>query len=211
MNVKGLKLIRRNDRRETILEHAEAFSMMKYQNKVTGRIEWIWNARDGVTPFTVDDPLCPEGDRARFQKRMADGKVDRQKEPDPNVMAHTDIFEDAFIPNYVPTDGTRIFMSWGEAPENHRLAVASRWKDLCERQRDAFGDQVTDDAIKGEPYGLFPEAPVLVVVTLELVEHFHELASRDPWGRPKAGAVQAPPLIMPSNPGFKDHTKILKL
>lgn len=33
--------------------HAEAFALMSYICKVCGRLEWLWNSRDGVTPFAM--------------------------------------------------------------------------------------------------------------------------------------------------------------
>lgn len=38
-------------------KHAEAFSLMWYSCKC-GHRERIWNARDGVTPFSLDCPSC---------------------------------------------------------------------------------------------------------------------------------------------------------
>lgn len=34
-------------------KHSEAFHLMQYQNERTGEIEWVWNSRDGVTPFII--------------------------------------------------------------------------------------------------------------------------------------------------------------
>ena len=33
--------------------HAEAFALMPYACKVCGNFEWLWNSRDGVTPFCI--------------------------------------------------------------------------------------------------------------------------------------------------------------
>jgi hypothetical protein len=90
---------------------------MKYVSEYNGRVEWIWNSRDGVTPFCIRDPHAP-GDYA---------------------MQHDDWGEDAFIPNFIPPVGMRIFISNGDEPylatcgENTRevfqtLAETNKWE-----------------------------------------------------------------------------------
>jgi len=68
------------------LQHKEAFCLMKYQDLATGEIEWLWNSRDGVTPFII---------------RHKDGKTTSE-------LRHVDFHEDAFIPNFVPPISSRI-------------------------------------------------------------------------------------------------------
>lgn len=62
----------------------DAYKLYKYQSKVTGLVEWIWNSRDGVTPFGL---IGKDGTEAQ----------------------HVDWHEDLYCPNYVPAVGTRIF------------------------------------------------------------------------------------------------------
>lgn len=71
------------------LRHNEGFKLMKYRGEKTGRIEWIWNSRDGVTPFSCGTVETPE-----------EGG---------EILQHVDWNEDAFIPNYIPPIGTRVF------------------------------------------------------------------------------------------------------
>jgi len=65
----------------------EAYRLMKYVNPEDGFIEWIWNSRDGISPFMTLD------------KRNG------------GMMQHVDWHEDMFIPNFVPAIGSRIFMN----------------------------------------------------------------------------------------------------
>jgi hypothetical protein len=209
----GITLKRREGAHETMI-HGEAFALMKYQNKVTGRVEWLWNSRDGVTPFVIDDPLVPPGEVQRFEQRRAKGKVDEAREPDPRHMAHADWHEDAFLPNFVPTDGTRIFMSWADAPESHKARVREAYVAYIESVRAGGGvsDEHCDGLLAGEPYSMKPTDPCVVVVTEELVEHFHKLASTNPFVPPsQAAAVERPKLITPADSAFGDFTKPLKL
>ena len=67
----------------------DAYKLYKYQSEVTGLVEWIWNSRDGVTPFTM---IGKDGTRA----------------------THVDFWEDMYCPNYVPAIGTRI---WVDKPD----------------------------------------------------------------------------------------------
>lgn len=211
MKATGITLKRREGAPFTII-HGEAFALMKYQNKVTGRVEWLWNSRDGVTPFVIDDPLVPPGEVQRFEQRRAKGKVDEAHEPDPRAMAHADWHEDAFLPNYVPTDGTRMFVSWADAPPAYKAAVAERWREHVEATRAEYPEGA-DEALAGEPYGMKPTDPCVVVVTEELVAHFHKLASTNPFVPPAqaAGSVERPKLITPADAAFGDFAAPLKL
>lgn len=77
--------------RQVTRQFAEAYMLMKYTNK-SGEIEWIWNSRDGVSPFGL---------------QSKDGN---------DHLTHADWHEDAFVPNFVPPVGMRIFvdMTWRE-------------------------------------------------------------------------------------------------
>lgn len=63
----------------------DAFKMYKYQDQETGLVEWIWNSRDGIVPFII---------------RSKDG----------NELKHVDMWEDVYLPNWVPPVGARIFV-----------------------------------------------------------------------------------------------------
>jgi hypothetical protein len=78
--------------------HGEAYRLMKYVSEADGRVEWLWNSRDGVTPFMIIDNLgCARGLPASKGFRKP-------------VMTHEDWQEDAFVPNFVPPVGMRIFV-----------------------------------------------------------------------------------------------------
>lgn len=74
------------------MKHKEAFCLMKYMDETTGYIEWLWNSRDGITPFSIAYPpravLAP---------------------PSHAHLTHVDWHEDVFVPNFVPPVGMRIF------------------------------------------------------------------------------------------------------
>ena len=65
--------------------HAEAFCRMLYRNKATGREEWLWNSRDGVTPFVIPDPAGGE-------------------------MRHVEWRRDVCDPDFIPPVGSRVFV-----------------------------------------------------------------------------------------------------
>lgn len=207
MNAKGLTLKRKNDE-PFKARFGEAFALMKYVNRATGRVEWIWNSRDGVTPFGIDDPLAPAELVKAHRARRKAKDYHPEKDIDPAIMSHADWHEDVFLPNFIPTDGNRIFMSWAEAPEYHRLNMAVAFRAYVEKHRADMGDEHADKMLSGEPYGYEPEAPTVVIVSKELEAHFHELASTNPYvppPRPSHG------LITPDDPSFDDMKKPLRL
>ena len=67
-------------------QHPEAFCLMKYATDDGSEIEWIWNSRDGVTPFCI---------------RTRSGEKE---------MRHIDWQFDICIPHYKPSKGERIFV-----------------------------------------------------------------------------------------------------
>lgn len=76
--------------------HGEAYRLMKYVDKA-GNIEWIWNSRDGVTPFIV---------------RSRQGLESQ----------HTDWAQDPFAPDHVPNVGDRIFVDMTDERLREHLA-----------------------------------------------------------------------------------------
>lgn len=207
MNAKGLTLKRKDDE-PFKARFGDAFALMKYVNRATGRVEWLWNSRDGVTPFGIDDPLAPpeaiEAHRARLEAKDFSPTTDI----DPKIMSHADWHEDVFLPNFIPTEGNRIFMSWSEAPEYHRLNMAVAFRAYVNEHRAAMGDEQAEKMLSGEPYGYEPEAPTVVIVSKELEAHFHELASTNPFVPPPRPAHG---LIVPGSPDFDEAKKPLRL
>ncbi len=82
-------------RRVTDFGHAEAYFLMKYQNERTGRVEWVWNSRDGMVSGLIKDT-----DAAALY-----GHQDER-----TWMKHVDPYEDVFLPNFVPPAGMRVFV-----------------------------------------------------------------------------------------------------
>ena len=102
--------------------HAEAFALMKYRDRETGKVEIIWNSRDGVTPFIV---LSQNG----------------------NESVHFDWQTDRIDPFHVPSVGDRIFVDLtrekAEAFQRERFAVNT---NMAERLR-AHYEGMDDEAI----------------------------------------------------------------
>jgi hypothetical protein len=72
-------------------QHAEAFCLMKYSSDDSMIVEWLWNSRDGVTPFII---------------RSRDGTTE---------LVHREMHLDRYMPDYEPLGGERIFVDMTEA------------------------------------------------------------------------------------------------
>jgi hypothetical protein len=73
------------DKQLTRYQHVEAFCHMMYVSDDERQVEWLWNSRDGVTPFCIASPTGKE-------------------------MRHAYFGEDRFDPDYEPQSGDRIFV-----------------------------------------------------------------------------------------------------
>lgn len=69
--------------------NGDAFMLFRYEGP-GGRREWVWNSRDGVTPFCIPS---------------ADGQAELQ---------HANWHLDRYAPYYVPPVGSRIFVDLTE-------------------------------------------------------------------------------------------------
>lgn len=207
MNAKGLPLKRKTGV-PFKARYGEAFAYMKYVNDASGRVEWLWNSRDGVTPFGIDDPLCPPADRDAFRAHLAAPGPDAEPRRDPAVMSHADWHEDVFLPNFIPTEGTRIFMSWSEAPDYHKAKMAAAFEAYVESHRADMGDEQAAKMLYGEPFGYEPEAPTVVIVSKDLETYFHELASTNPFVPPPAPSHG---LVVPGSKDFEALKAPLRL
>lgn len=106
------------------LNYGEAFCLMKYAKveinkhgiKPPTDIEWIWNSRDGVTPMFLGINT-------------------------PDKLSHVDWHEDAFMPNYVPLVGSRVFVGASEEPSVVTVTEEMR----AEFKRLAIEDPYTVD------------------------------------------------------------------
>lgn len=111
--------------------YPEAFMLMQYETDDGKTTEWIWNSRDGVSPFCVHTP-------------------------DGQEMMHVRWNEDRYAPNHVPKPGDRIFVTV-TAERARELAISQVerfWDDPQYPMREAFasmGEAV--DALAKDIYG----------------------------------------------------------
>ncbi len=98
--------------------HAEAFCLMKYVADDGSEQEWIWNSRDGVTPFVIT---------------LRSGKL----------ATHHDWDEDLRVPNYEPKPGTRMFVDLTEerAREKATKNAAHYWDNNVASARHFFSSK----------------------------------------------------------------------
>jgi hypothetical protein len=117
----------------------EAFNLMKYATKDGTEVEWIWNSRDGVTPFVVHSRSGAE-------------------------MSHVQWQFDVRIPNYQPLPGERIFvdMTDGYADLLARQRVDEWWDHPDYPMRDAFPDKTTAVATLAKDYLGDGDRPTLI-------------------------------------------------
>lgn len=147
-------------------QHGEAFCLMKYTNEQTGEVEWLWNSRDRVTPFTI-------AARGRGPAPITDKTA---------FLSHADWNEDVRIPNFVPPVGMRIFvdMTRERAEEHarrffgkHGEAMMEQYPHLREMGEAKLIAAKIDECMGPEGKG----APDIVEVTPELQAVFQERAA----------------------------------
>jgi len=100
----------------------EAFCLMEYASKDGREIEYIWNSRDGVTPFIV------------MSRRGTE-------------LSHAHWSRDRRIVDFVPQPGSRLFVDVTEerAREVMTQRVERGWDDRAYPMKDQFESK--DDAI----------------------------------------------------------------
>jgi hypothetical protein len=127
----------------------DSFMLMKYASKDGLIVEYLWNSRDGVTPFML---------------LAKDGKTE---------MSHVDWNRDIYCPNYQPPVGMRIFvrLTRERAVEGARKNVERWWED-----NNGFRERFPD---KAEAIEHFAEAyesdygdncPDVITVTQEWLD-----------------------------------------
>ena len=129
--------------------HREAYHLMQYQDEddATAPIEWIWNSRDGVTPYIVSS--------------VGKGRP---------LLKHIRWKDDIFAPQYVPMIGQRVFVSLTESRALHfQDAYERRIRGTAEGQRraeilDRHWDNLQQEIARG--------GPDVVVCTLEMQRQF---------------------------------------
>lgn len=89
----------------------EGFCLMLYRNEDTNYEEWIWNSRDGVTPFIIPDAK------------------------DGGEMKHVEWFRDVVAPFFVPSVGSRVFI---DLTDTRSRILATRAADRAVADGSAF-------------------------------------------------------------------------
>lgn len=134
--------------------HKEAFALMQYEcqppksspfgnptpRPSCGTVEWIWNSRDGVTPFGVDCRSCGgEALHARWN-------------------------EDIYAPDHIPALGSRMFVDL--TPERRKVLAhktAERYWETYPPSREQFAT-VDELAEMLASHPITPGEPDLIVV-----------------------------------------------
>jgi hypothetical protein len=140
----------------------EAFCMMKYQSDA-GEVEFIWNSRDGVTPFGV---------------RLKSGSEAR----------HVEWQRDQYLPNYVPEVGSRIFVDY--TPLEARATADRQYDRWAEAHPEFVKDNPDREAFVTRQAlsileGFWPHSPHLIEVTEEIRVQF--MRPLPPGASPRAG------------------------
>lgn len=133
---------------------------MKYASKDGACIEWLWNSRDGVTPFCIMSR-------------------DRKHE-----MTHVDWQFDIRIPHYVPLVGERIFVDMTyEAARSYAAALVGRsWNAPATPMNAMFGtkDEAIDHFTQSNMGGGGGQPDIVVV----------DAAMRDGFSEKLAGVIK---------------------
>lgn len=127
-------------------KHAEAFCLMRYESEDKTIVEWLWNSRDGVTPFCIG---------------ARDGKTELR-----HTMRHMEC-----RPDHKPQIGDRIFIDLTKdraraIAEKRAAALPDLWK---ERYPSAFEQEQALEEITESIYHN-GESPDIVTVTKNHVE-----------------------------------------
>lgn len=121
--------------------HGDAYMLMKYQSDDGREVEYIWNSRDGVTPFIV---------RSRSDTELR----------------HVDWQRDRRIPDYQPTPGERMFvdLTLGRARQIAEGTVERWWDDPSYPMREQFPSKQEAVRVLTEEMMRHPGQPDLVEV-----------------------------------------------
>lgn len=172
-----------------------SFALIPYQNKATGRVEWVWNPRNGDAPFLIPDLMVSEDRVAAFDADVAAGRIDPKTTPRPDMMAQGlgPKVETAFVPNFVPAIGTRIITTWREMPRRYADAVSKLWEEEAEKLSPAE----EKGRLKQPPFGYTPSTLICIIVDEIMHREYGGLAATNPY-------QPAPPirLARPTSPGL---------
>jgi hypothetical protein len=135
--------------------HGEAYHLMEYVHEATGDVEWLWNSRDGVTPFIIRGELGAE-------------------------LVHKHWNRDVTIPHFVPPVGMRVFIDMTkEALREYKRRFVEKYKEdmlANESFKGKTDEEMVEMLVEGEWQKGMPD---VVVVTPELQAKFQE-AARNP-------------------------------
>lgn len=139
-------------------QHGEAFCLMEYASKDGSHREFIWNSRDGVTPFCIG---------------AEDGTAEMQ---------HVNWQKDKRSPKHVPEIGDRVFVDVGPYEEDLRERIAKKVDEFWNaaqypmskhyETKEAAIEAMLDECLHE------PRSPHLVVVDEKLHRRFKLRAER---------------------------------
>lgn len=159
------------DCRKLTRQFGEAYMLMKYVSEDGTAIEWLWNSRDGVSPFGIDT-------------RSGTGSL-----------SHADWGEDAFVPNFIPPVGMRIFMTltMEKALILARKRVVACWDRGPYQMKDhpvlgPLGPVGAADALAKDYFGK-GDQPTVETVSDELHAHFARMALDHPFRQERRSSL----------------------
>lgn len=126
-------------------QHKEAFCLMKYASRDGAIVEWLWNSRDGVTPFII---------------RSVDGSAE---------LYHVDWHLDRCVPGYKPQPGQRIFID--STPELLQSKVVKYVETFWDNPNSGMAQQFAnrDEAIAALlAHWHQPGAPMVIMVEVDM-------------------------------------------
>lgn len=179
-----------------------SFALIPYQNRVTGRVEWVWNPRNGEAPFLIPDLMVSDDRVAAFDAAVAAGKIDPKREPRPDMMAqglNNSRVETAFAPNFVPAIGTRVIVEWGDMPTRYANAVMELWSAELAALPPAERQKKSRAAY---PFGYTHRTPICVVVDEIMHREYGASAGTNPYQPAPPPRIATPPrpgLIFPGS------------
>ena len=112
--------------------HAEAYCLLKYVSKDQTAVEWLWNSRDGIVPYSIGptDDIMEIGDE--------------------KMMSHVDWREDVRIPFFVPPVGMRIFVTYDQASAKEawdRRMEILRKREIIMGDANSYRDEFVRDMV----------------------------------------------------------------
>jgi hypothetical protein len=158
---------------KTDFNHGEAFALMKYETKGGAHVEWLWNSRDGVTPFGIEahPEYCSQVKLELIHGDFLDeGSKEYQEDYLLAVeMHHTDFWLDRCLPFYRPSNGERVFVDFSEprARAHYVGFVEQNWLSDV----DAAGIRQHLDQLESEHAQFFQAVEAETKAWIESLKH----------------------------------------